>query len=104
MELELELSLQIPTRLSYWVCEKSDGQRVLILILVNQMTKVQEVFLIDRKNDYRQVNNLRFPHHAKEEMRNHTLLDGELVLDRDPRTGSVSFGFERSRERSLCHG
>lgn len=53
----------------------------------------QEVYLIDRKNNYYRINGLNFPHHNPESyearqsggQRNHTLLDGELVVDR---TGS----------------
>jgi len=72
------------------VCEKSDGQRVLVLIVVPPMTMVQEVYLIDRKNNYYRVYDLFFPHHDPNSpeaqqtggQRNHTLLDGELVVDR----------------------
>ncbi|KAJ9475428.1 mRNA-capping enzyme subunit alpha [Pseudozyma hubeiensis] len=75
----------------YWVCEKSDGQRVLILIVIPASTGAQEVFLIDRKNDYYQVEGVVFPHHMPKDpevarvngMRNHTLMDGELVIDTD---------------------
>ncbi|KAF9448015.1 mRNA guanylyltransferase [Macrolepiota fuliginosa MF-IS2] len=57
----------------FWVCEKSDGIRVLLLI--------------DRHNTYRQLNGLYFPHHenpAKPLL--DTLVDGELVIDVDPVT------------------
>ncbi|PWY97781.1 mRNA capping enzyme, alpha subunit [Testicularia cyperi] len=75
----------------YWVCEKSDGLRVLVLIVIPSSTGIQETFLIDRKNDYYQVDNLHFPHHMPNHpdaapfngMRNHTLMDGELVIDTD---------------------
>ena len=33
---------------SFWVCEKSDGQRVLVLIAINKATGRQEVFLVSR--------------------------------------------------------
>ncbi|KIO17865.1 hypothetical protein M407DRAFT_32462 [Tulasnella calospora MUT 4182] len=71
----------------YWVCEKSDGIRVLVYIKYIQHSNEQEVYLIDRKNDYRRVHGLYIPHH--EDPRNglrDTLLDGELVLDVDPVT------------------
>ncbi|EPQ27951.1 uncharacterized protein PFL1_04278 [Pseudozyma flocculosa PF-1] len=85
-------SIDLLTKEDYWVCEKSDGVRVLILIVIPSGTNVQEVFLIDRKNDYYQVEGLVFPHHmpnlpevAKARgMRNHTLMDGELVIDTYP--------------------
>lgn len=75
----------------YWVCEKSDGLRVLILIVIPASTGIQEVFLIDRKNEYYKVPGLVFPHHQPQApdamhvngMRNHTLMDGELVIDTD---------------------
>lgn len=75
----------------YWVCEKSDGQRVLILIVIPSSTGIQEVFLIDRKNEYYKVEGIVFPHHMPKDpevarvngMRNHTLMDGELVIDTD---------------------
>ena len=89
---------------SFWVCEKSDGQRVLMLIVLNKSKGEQEVYLIDRRNHYRQQHqSLFFPYHEIppsnstlkrfEEMRivgsqygvrTDTLLDGELVWDVEP--------------------
>lgn len=84
----------------YWVCEKSDGQRVLMFITWNKAIEQQEVYLIDRKNRYkRQHISLVFPFHEippspkammalqmgllsdKYAMRKDTILDGELVWD-----------------------
>ncbi|KAF9532225.1 mRNA guanylyltransferase [Crepidotus variabilis] len=58
----------------YWVCEKSDGVRVLFLI-------------IDRHNTYRRQEGFYFPHYESPAMplRN-TLIDGELVIDVDKST------------------
>ncbi|KIK59608.1 hypothetical protein GYMLUDRAFT_169447 [Collybiopsis luxurians FD-317 M1] len=69
----------------FWVCEKSDGIRVLLLILLDQAG--QRVFLIDRHNTYREIIGLFFPHHENpiNPLRN-TIVDGELVIDVDPRT------------------
>lgn len=69
----------------YWVCEKSDGIRVLLLVCTINVD--QTVYLIDRHSTYRAVSGLFFPHHEDPRMplRN-TLVDGELVLDEDPRT------------------
>ncbi|KAJ4487738.1 mRNA guanylyltransferase [Lentinula aciculospora] len=69
----------------FWVCEKSDGVRVLMFVLFDQ--RGQRVFLIDRHNTYREVIGLFFPHHENpmNSLRN-TLVDGELVIDVDPRT------------------
>lgn len=71
----------------YWVCEKSDGIRVLLFVQTDLNTNDQAVYIIDRHNSYRQVNGLFFPHHENPRMplRN-TIVDGELVVDVDPRT------------------
>ncbi len=91
---------------SYWVAEKSDGIRVLLLVQTDTATNDQMVYLvsstsivctrctnasqIDRHNTYRQLTGLYFPHHEDPRMplRN-TLVDGELVIDVDPRTKQV---------------
>ncbi|KDN43945.1 mRNA capping enzyme, alpha subunit [Tilletiaria anomala UBC 951] len=67
----------------FWVCEKSDGQRVLVFIVINPTTGRQEVFLINRKNEYKRVDNIYFPSPpgAHLAQANNTLLDGELVWD-----------------------
>ncbi|CAD6983191.1 unnamed protein product [Tilletia controversa] len=80
-------SLDLLRSEDYWVCEKSDGQRVLVLVTVNEQMKRQEVFLIDRKNDFRFIDNLKFPSHKPDELHTHCLLDAELVLDLDSNTG-----------------
>lgn len=68
----------------YWVCEKSDGVRVLLFI---NTTNAQTVYLIDRHNCYRELSGLVFPHHATpSELLRNTIVDGELVIDVDPRT------------------
>lgn len=80
---------------SFWVCEKSDGQRVLMLIVVPQTTGIQEIYLvrhtegrgssqINRKNHYYRIENLVMPvtgPGGESLLRNHTILDGELVID-----------------------
>ena len=35
---------------SFWVCEKSDDQRVLVLIVVPPVTGIQEVYLVRALN------------------------------------------------------
>lgn len=108
-------SLQLLTTEDFWVCEKSDGQRVLVLVVLNGGTGQQEVFLIDRKNNYYHQPDVFFPHsdmqfypkgspQEKEAayrraaaagityyegwpLRKDTLLDGELVWDTDKTTG-----------------
>lgn len=71
----------------FWVCEKSDGIRVLLLVQTDLETSEQAIFLIDRHNSYRHVSGLFFPHHEfpTRPLRN-TLVDGELVVDVDPQT------------------
>ncbi|KAH9952110.1 mRNA capping enzyme [Amylocystis lapponica] len=71
----------------YWVCEKSDGVRVLLFVQTDPHTKEQMVFLVDRHNSYRQLHGLFFPHYddPRVPLRN-SIIDGELVVDVDPRT------------------
>lgn len=72
-------------REDFWVCEKSDGVRVLFF--VHSVKDSQDVYLIDRHNQYRLINGFFFPHHENplKPLRT-TILDGELVIDIDPRT------------------
>ncbi|RPD66409.1 mRNA capping enzyme, alpha subunit [Lentinus tigrinus ALCF2SS1-6] len=71
----------------YWVAEKSDGVRVLLLVCTDIMTSDQMVYLIDRHNTYRELTGLYFPHHEdpRKPLRS-SIVDGELVIDVDPRT------------------
>ncbi len=96
---------------SYWVTEKSDGVRVLLLVQTDLETNFQAVYLVrlcfssseecdklcwtydspsDRNNTYYQQDGMFFPHYEDPRMplRN-TLLDGELVVDTDPHTKQV---------------
>ncbi|KAI9592097.1 mRNA capping enzyme [Syncephalis fuscata] len=76
-------SLEELKRENYFVCEKTDGQRCLMLMLSNGPNKGY-TYLIDRKNTYRYVNNIQFPAPGDASfsvMQHDTLLDGELVLD-----------------------
>ncbi|RIA95766.1 mRNA capping enzyme, catalytic domain-containing protein [Glomus cerebriforme] len=67
---------------NYFVCEKSDGTRVLVYITYDD--SVQRVYLIDRKNYYRLVPNLYFPLHGySNRFHYETLIDGELVNDKE---------------------
>ncbi|KAK1216369.1 Dcp1p-Dcp2p decapping enzyme complex alpha subunit [Marasmius sp. AFHP31] len=71
----------------FWICEKSDGLRVLLFVHTDLQTRNQAVYLIDRHNTYRELTGLFFPHHENpmNPLRN-TMIDGELVIDTDPRT------------------
>lgn len=77
----------------YYVCEKTDGLRTLMFIVLNPVTGEQGCFMIDRENNYYLVNGFRFPrlpHKRKEELleslQDGTLVDGELVIQRNPMT------------------
>ena len=107
--LDIKLSLSF---ISYWVCEKSDGVRVLFLIATLEAT--QKTFIvgfcptwdllqpwlvatskkkkkIDRHNTYREILGLYFPHYENPMMPlGSSLVDGELVIDVDPRTRQVN--------------
>ncbi|KAG0368348.1 Dcp1p-Dcp2p decapping enzyme complex alpha subunit [Gamsiella multidivaricata] len=69
---------------NYFVSEKSDGVRVLLFCVLHENGQ-QQVFLVDRKNKFYYVPQLRFPV-AKEHnvFHNDTIVDGELVTDREP--------------------
>ncbi|CED82595.1 mrna guanylyltransferase [Phaffia rhodozyma] len=84
-----QASLSLLEQEDFWVCEKSDGVRVLVLIAWNKIKGAQDVFLIDRKEEFRQVEGLVFPNGEDPARRplEKTLLDGELVLDVDAQTG-----------------
>ncbi|KAH8117391.1 mRNA capping enzyme, alpha subunit [Phellopilus nigrolimitatus] len=70
----------------YWVCEKSDGVRVLFFVHTVDNDS-QMVYLIDRHNQYRLLNGFFFPHHENPRVPlRSTIVDGELVIDTDPRT------------------
>ncbi|AGO13053.1 AaceriAFL107Wp [[Ashbya] aceris (nom. inval.)] len=77
----------------YYVCEKTDGLRALMLIIMNPVTKEQGCFLIDRENNYYLLNGFRFPRLPRanrkellETLQDGTLVDGELVVQTNPST------------------
>lgn len=73
-------------REEYYVCEKTDGIRYLMYLTHDGTQDMNPShWLIDRKNDYYWIKNLRFPHQEdKKKFHMDTLLDGELVEDRHP--------------------
>ncbi|BGP01351.1 Dcp1p-Dcp2p decapping enzyme complex alpha subunit [Rhodotorula toruloides] len=80
-------SLALLEKEDFWVCEKSDGVRVLVMIVATGFG--QEVYLIDRKDQIYQVYWLTFPHQdGPEYNHSNTVLDGEFVIDVDPHTGA----------------
>ncbi|GMK55809.1 hypothetical protein CspeluHIS016_0208650 [Cutaneotrichosporon spelunceum] len=87
-------SLDLLEKLDFWVCEKSDGVRVLLFIVYNGMSANQEVWLIDRKQRYFHIDNLHFTHWERQnDPLTDTILDGELVIDIDPRTKKQTLRF-----------
>ncbi|KAF5330294.1 hypothetical protein D9619_005339 [Psilocybe cf. subviscida] len=78
----------------FWVCEKSDGIRVLFLVMTNLETKDQTTYIIDRHNSYREIQGIYFPHHENplNPLRS-SLIDGELVIDVDPVTHQETMRF-----------
>ncbi|KAJ9127586.1 hypothetical protein QFC24_000995 [Naganishia onofrii] len=87
-------SLKLLESRNFWVCEKSDGVRVMMLIAWNSAENRQQVFLIDRKNTYREVDNLEFPHwnppSGTKSPCGPSVIDGELVCDIDRMTGEFA--------------
>ncbi|KAA1471216.1 mRNA capping enzyme [Dentipellis sp. KUC8613] len=80
----------------YWVCEKSDGIRVLLVILTNLDTNEQLVHIVDRHNTYRHLAGVYFPHWEDPKMPlRSTIVDAELVIDVDPQS-------KRETMRLLC--
>ncbi|KAF8735139.1 hypothetical protein AX14_002646 [Amanita brunnescens Koide BX004] len=78
----------------YWVCEKSDGIRLLFLVATDHASGSQSVYIIDRHNTYRELSGLFFPHHENPlRPLGNTLVDGELVLDVDPQTKQETLRF-----------
>ncbi|ODV97223.1 hypothetical protein PACTADRAFT_84440 [Pachysolen tannophilus NRRL Y-2460] len=72
----------------YFVCEKSDGLRCLLLALVNKETGEEGCFLITRGNEYHLVEGFHFPTNTADFAEPHdgTILDGELVISTNPIT------------------
>ncbi|AOA61905.1 Dcp1p-Dcp2p decapping enzyme complex alpha subunit [Komagataella phaffii CBS 7435] len=70
----------------YYVCEKSDGLRCLLLTLLHPETGDEGTFLITRANEYFMVPNFHFPLSPNDFSKPHngTIVDGELVLSRTP--------------------
>ena len=76
----------------YYVCEKSDGIRCLMYLTKDEDNR-ELTYLIDRKNDYYWVQNLHFPLPESEQAFHvNTLIDGELVNDREP-DGSIQLRY-----------
>ncbi|KAI8376276.1 mRNA capping enzyme, catalytic domain-containing protein [Radiomyces spectabilis] len=69
-------------REDYFVCEKNDGERYLLFFV--HSPKGPAAFLFDRNRIWYYVPNLVFPLRGREkEYLKDTLMDGELVMDKD---------------------
>eukprot|EP00834_Sanchytrium_tribonematis_P004792 NODE_255_length_11697_cov_0.569495.p3 type:complete len:251 gc:universal NODE_255_length_11697_cov_0.569495:350-1102(+) len=67
----------------YFVCEKTDGVRLLLYTRFNKLLKRNESMFIDRKMQAYYIPDLKlYSHDMKESV--DTILDGELVVDRIP--------------------
>ncbi|KAJ7063434.1 mRNA capping enzyme, catalytic domain-containing protein [Mycena amicta] len=78
----------------FWVCEKSDGVRVLLVVLTNPRDGDQQVYLLDRNNVYCQLDGFYFTHHENPQLPMlNAIIDGELVYDVDPRTNQETLRF-----------
>ncbi|KAF8921076.1 mRNA capping enzyme [Mucidula mucida] len=80
-------------REDYWVCEKSDGLRVLLFVCSSGGGQ-QDTYLINRHNEYYLQDGLFFPHHMN--LKNplgSTIVDGELVMDKDPKSGQTTLRY-----------
>ncbi|KAJ1983263.1 Dcp1p-Dcp2p decapping enzyme complex alpha subunit [Dimargaris verticillata] len=85
----LESHIQELESEDYFVCEKSDGIRCLVLAITNS-AGLPETFAIDRRNNYRFIRDFYIPlpgSMSRPKYHNQTLFDGELVIDTDPTTG-----------------
>lgn len=77
-------------RCSYYLCEKTDGIRCLLYLTfyLDGDDTIEAHLLIDRKNDYYNIDNPHFhfpmPEGPVQHFHTETLLDGELVLDTMP--------------------
>ena len=101
-------SLDLLLREDFWVCEKSDGQRVLVLIVVPAgHLSQQQVFLIDRKNRYYwQPPDFFFPHSdpAFYTKPHHTPQQKAAVKERVAQAGLPYFNGWPGRKDTLLDG
>lgn len=76
-------NLELLSKKPYRVSWKADGTRYMMLI-----KQTNEIYFFDRDNSCFQVSGMRFP--CRDDLNTHiydTLVDGEMVIDTDKRTG-----------------
>ena len=95
--------LELLEQRDFWVCEKSDGLRVLLFTVMNQGNGNQEAWLVshaehclrwtttyfiqvDRKHQFYNITSLPYMGDKSPD----TVIDGELIIDTDPDTKQVS--------------
>ncbi|EGF98994.1 uncharacterized protein MELLADRAFT_45847 [Melampsora larici-populina 98AG31] len=92
-------SLDLLESEDFWVCEKSDGVRVMALVVIADRKSFyygptengkQEVYFINRRDEFFLVDHIAFPHyeHQNRYLKD-TIIDGELVIDVEPKIGQV---------------
>jgi mRNA guanylyltransferase len=88
-------TLSLLSTQDYYVCEKSDGIRIFCFIAHHADSinggsgSIPAVYLCDRHYEFRELKGFFWPFSASGEdllLHSHTLLDGELVIDRNPYT------------------
>ncbi|KAG0147952.1 hypothetical protein CROQUDRAFT_42075 [Cronartium quercuum f. sp. fusiforme G11] len=91
-------SLDLLESEDFWVCEKSDGVRVMALIVMAHNNNTfnggpgddgkQEVYFINRRDEFFLVDQVCFPHYEDQNRYlKDSIIDGELVIDVEPQTG-----------------
>lgn len=83
--------LQLLEKMDFWVCEKSDGLRVMVFIRMNQHTNEQETWLVDRKQRFFRV--FFPPWMTSGHQIGGTVIDGELIIDIDKITGEQTLRY-----------
>lgn len=79
-------NLQMLSEKPYRVSWKADGTRYMMLI-----KQKDEIYFFDRDNSCFQVSGIRFP--CRDDLNTHiydTLVDGEMVIDKDKQTGKTT--------------
>ena len=98
-------SMDVLEQKDFWVCEKSDGVRVLLFIVINVANNnTQETWMVDRKLNFKMVRGLEFSQglDSRKPLRK-TVIDGELVYDIEP-TGEVRIKPEWLMTHRKCLG